>query len=249
MRVASWNLNHRARQRSIPEWVVPEVALANPDVLVCTEYVEGSRHEDFVSQLRDLGFSAVTTSPMTPGQNQILIASRAPHQRGTLEAPRDIDQSVPSNALHVIVDGINILGFRMPAFDSKARDLKRRTWNWIREAAVELKEAPALIIGDMNTQRGDPKTYCGDCIDDVLAIGWSEIIPAAGYSWKHHSGTGRRIDFGFASSALMASSVEYSWDFVARNGIQKPVEGSPDHAMLIADLRQSPTARSDAWTR
>jgi exonuclease III len=243
MRIASWNLNHRARQRSIPAWVVPEILAAGPDVLVCTEYVEGRAHEGFLSDLKGAGFSAVSTTDVAPGQNQLLIASREHHQRGHLQPPRDIDKSVPSNALHVVIGDVNVLGFRMPAFGSAARHLKRCTWEWIRDVATELRDTPALIVGDMNTQRKDTRTYCGDCIEEVLSLGWSEVIPESGYSWQHRSGSGRRIDFGFASPALTPSSVQYSWDFVERRGVQRFVVGIPDHALLIADLTKSSPPR------
>jgi exonuclease III len=238
MRIASWNLNHRARPRTIPGWIISEVAATKADVMVCTEYVEGKSHRRFVSDLRAAGFLAVNTTPVTPGQNQVLIASRASQELGTLRPPSDIDETVPSNALHVSISGTHLIGFRMPAFNSSAEHLKRRTWQWVREAAAELRDTPALIVGDMNTQRGDPQRYCGDCIEILLGDGWSEVIPSSGYSWKHaRSGTSRRIDYGFASPRLIATNADYSWDFVARNAIAVSKAGIPDHALLLIDVQ------------
>jgi hypothetical protein len=239
MRIASWNLNHRARQRTIPTWVASELAATNADVIVCTEYVEGRSHQRFVSELNASGFASVTTSAVTPGENQVLIASRVAHRRGLLAPPVDISESVPSNALHVELGGFNVVGFRMPSFPSSSAPLKRRTWQWVQDAARQLELSRAVIIGDMNTQRGDPKGYCGDCIEAVLGTGWTEVVPPDGYSWRHLRGRQRRIDFGFASPALRTASARYDWDFLGRNGISKPVVGVPDHALLVADLHDA----------
>jgi len=124
----------------------------------------------------------------------------------------------------------------MPAFTSAVQDKKRRTWKWVRDAAIELQEKRGFIVGDMNTERNDGRSHCGDCIEEMLTTGWSEVIPSTGYSWKHQTGAERRIDFGFASPAFQALNARYSWEFVGRNGITQFKVGVPDHALLVVDL-------------
>jgi exonuclease III len=242
MRIVSWNLNHRACRRSIPDWIVEEIATARPDVLVCTEYVEAAEHHSFVSALKNAGLASVSTTVVKPRQNQILMATRLPHRAGQIPPPTDIDGSVSSNALHVTVGGIDVLGMRMPAYVREAERLKRLTWAWVHDAATRLINSPAIIVGDMNTQRGDSKRSCGDCIESLIASGWSPVIPATGYSWKHpRSGLERRIDFAFVSPSLTAKGATYSWDFVNRNAIGAMKVGIPDHAMLSIEAELPPS--------
>ena len=120
MRLLTWNLNHRAARRRIPDWIGAAITSQNPDVIVLTEYVEGDDHERFVSQLASQGLKSCDQSAKTPGQNQILIASRHGLRLGALNAP-PLHESVPSNFLHVVLEdsGINVLGFRMPAFEAE----------------------------------------------------------------------------------------------------------------------------------
>jgi hypothetical protein len=239
MRIVSWNLNHRAAHRRIPSWIVPEIAATSPDVVVCTEYVEGIDHARFCSALVAEGLSCVHTSAATPGQNQILVATRLSARLGNVRAPESIDVSLPSNVLHIDLGGLRIVGFRMPAF--KSPKLKRAAWDWIHEATMDFKTVATVIVGDMNTQRSDPKRDCGDCIERFLDSGWSEIIPDTGHSWKHQrSGTERRIDFAFASPGVLKEGASYSWDYVKRNALSELKVGIPDHALLSIDVRVAP---------
>ena len=149
MRLIAWNLNHRAARRRIPDWVSTAISAMSPDTLVLTEYVEGPDHNSFLGELSKQGLQQVSTTVRPARQNQVLIATREPHTFGELQAP-PIHAAVPSNVLHVRLDasGLQILGFRMPAFKQANRGLKRQTWEWLHSAAAKLRDFPAMIVGD-----------------------------------------------------------------------------------------------------
>ena len=243
MLLLTWNLNHRAARRRIPAWIVTAIAAQNPDVVVLTEYVEGVDHESFVSSLASLGLSSCVWSSAAKGQNQILIASRQELCRGDLMAP-PLHESVPSNALHVVLKDtrVNILGFRMPAFEGKARPLKREVWNWLQNAGATLRQLPSVITGDFNTAPGDSRTYCGDCLEQMSSDGWQHVLPGSGFSWKSaRYGTERVIDHTFLSPTFPAAQAAYLWDFhsLAENAASGIV-GFPDHAILITSIGLPP---------
>lgn len=238
MRFVSWNLNHRALPRAIPEWVVPALAYQEPDVVVLTEYVEGPGHTVFVEELANIGLETAFSTRYVKGQNQILIATRGSLRPGSLEAP-PMTPAVPPNFLHVGLDeGLDVVGFRMPAFTGAERPVKRQVWEWLISALAPLRDKPAIILGDFNTAPGDSRAYCGDCLDAFIASGWRHVLPTSGYSWRHaQSGTERRIDHAFVTGGLIARA-EYSWDFRQLAGSDSTRVGLPDHAMLIASVSQ-----------
>jgi hypothetical protein len=94
LRILTWNVNHRARRRHIPDWIAASIAEKDPDVLVLTEHVEGDDHDKFVSSLKTGGLGFIRKSERTVGQNQILIASKQPLRRGLLAAP-ELHEAVP----------------------------------------------------------------------------------------------------------------------------------------------------------
>jgi hypothetical protein len=238
VKIVAWNLNHRAARRRIPTWVVSAVESVAPDVAIFTEYVEGQDHDRFLADLSDIGLNHACVSSQVKGQNQVLIASRSELVRGGLLAP-PIHPSVPPNALHVLIasTGINVLGFRMPAFvGSEAKMLKRQTWEWIFKVADALHGAPAIIAGDFNTAVEDGMSYCGDCISQLISKGWSHARPAVGCSFRHNSGSERVIDHAFLSPELLLVASEYSWAFQELSTEAKSARvGVPDHAMHIVE--------------
>jgi len=204
-----------------------------------TEYVQGDRHEAFIAELASHGMPFAQISKRTVGHNQILIASKLPLLVGDITGP-DIHPAVPPNTLHVIAEDLNIqvLGFRMPAFESKDMDIKRAVWEWLIAASRTLESHRGIMTGDLNTAIGDSKNYCGDCLPVLPEYGWQHAIPADGFSWKSvRHGTVRRIDHTFLSPFISTASARYLWGFEAMS----PDAGSgrvgiPDHAMLIVDF-------------
>ncbi|MFT4046479.1 MAG: hypothetical protein QM661_07240 [Solimonas sp.] len=148
-----------------------------------------------------------------------------------------IHSSVPPNALHIVVPetGLNILGFRMPAFiGPDANRLRRLTWEWLLEASDYLRDKPAVIAGDFNTAVGDRSSKCGDCFGLLEQRGWVHARPESGCSWRHNGGSERSIDHAFLTPALAGWHSEYSWSFRDRSPEAAMSKvGVPDHAMLI----------------
>ena len=243
MRVLIWNLNHRAARRRMPEWIAAATSPWAADVVVLTEYVEGPDHDRFLGELDAQGLQHSAQTESRKGQNQVLIASRAPSRRGYLVAPA-FHEFVPPNVLHVVLEesGVNVLGCRVPAFTGAgARQFKRRTWEWLLTAAEELHDGPSIIAGDFNTTPGDGAAKCGDCVERLLEAGWHWARPSEGYSFRSaNRGSPRQIDHVFLSPALWFTHAEYAWKFqtLAPDAASGTV-GLPDHAMLVADLGSS----------
>lgn len=241
LKVLTWNLNHRAARRRIPGWIAEEVVQSAADVAILTEYVTGPDHERFVDELRGGGLPHVLLSDYVARENQILIASRQRFDRGHVVAPR-IHSSVPPNVLHVEgPNGMQVLGFRMPAFNWADRELKRATWKWLLTAAQELQGYPAVIAGDFNTAASDGAKDCGDCIQQLVDQGWRHVQPESGFSFRHaRSGSERCIDHLFASRMIDAGRAEYSWQFTQHGEEAASGKvGVPDHAMLLVNFAVS----------
>jgi endonuclease/exonuclease/phosphatase family metal-dependent hydrolase len=137
----------------------------------------------------------------------------------------------------MIESGVELLGFRMPAYEGTDRPMKRRTWEWLIDALKTLRDRPAIIIGDFNTAFGDSVSRCGDCLDALTESGWRPAVPADGFSWRGRTnGTERRIDLAFLSPSATARSVSYSWSFrdIGEEASAMQI-GRPDHAMLLLE--------------
>lgn len=244
MKVLSWNLNHRAARRAIPDWVVSAIEAEAPDLAILTEYVAGPDHHRFLGGLSAAGLPFVSLSDQVKGENQILIASRESLSSGHLFAPA-IHSAVPPNALHVTLNPsrVHCLGFRLPAFKRVDKAFARTTWEWLLKAASELIEYPSIIAGDFNTALEDSVADCGDCLRSLVSDGWSHVQPKGGYSFRHaQTGSERRIDHLFVSPAFVSSGAEYSWGFHKYGGDAASGKvGVPDHAMLLARLNLAPT--------
>lgn len=239
MKLLAWNLNHRASRRRIPTWIAEAIAVHAPDLVVLTEYVVGPDHGRFVEQLATARLDHTLTSTSTPRQNLVLVASRTRIFAGGILAP-PLHPSVPPNFLHVEMadSGLQVLGFRMPAFVSKDRLFKLQTWDWLRSTMASLEKLPTLVVGDFNTAPGDPVGRGGDSFGLLVDAGWDHALPESGYSWRHaRSGTERRIDHLFTSGALRCEAARYDWDWRARSEEAASGKvGIPDHAMLIAEV-------------
>jgi hypothetical protein len=238
MRLLAWNLNHRAKRRAIPTWISAAIAEQAADVVILTEYVEGPDHASFCERLKDLGLCHQSLSERAGKSNQLLIATKQQHERGSVTAP-SFNEHVPPNFLHIsIMDfGLNVIGFRMPAFTAPDTHFKRQTWDWLIDAIRPLAASPCLIAGDFNTAFGDPDRTCGDCLERLLADGWQRADPGSdAVSYRSRNGRGRLIDHAFASASIAVRSTACSWGF-HRFGpdAQAGHVGRPDHAMVVVE--------------
>ncbi len=236
MRVLSWNLNHRSRRRSLRPWIAPAIVEHAPDAVVLTEYVAGPDHARFVGTLAAAGLAHCSHTP-TGGGNQLLVASRLPHERGPLKAP-PLYSSVPTNFHHVVLaDGTQLIGFRMPDFKNELLPLRRHVWEWLLPELDRLAFEPVVFTGDFNVAPGDPFEYGGDVFRRLKDIGWQHVAPTSGVSFRtQNAAGGRYIDHLFATQSFSASRSEFNWTFLEHHGLETVPVGVPDHAMLIADL-------------
>jgi hypothetical protein len=224
-------------------WVSRAIAAEAPDVVVLTEYVVGADHDRFLGELTAAGLSHSAVTSLVGRSNQVLVAARQPIEPGLLVAP-DFHPSVRPNFQHVrlLVDAIEVIGFRMPVFEVSERPMKRRTWDWLITALRKVRDRPAIIIGDFNTAPGDSTKTCGDCIELLIAEGWTAHVAAEGYSYRRAPDTvGRRIDLAFTSPTLVGAGATYSWVFqmLAVDAVSGSV-GRPDHAMLFLEAEHLP---------
>ncbi|MBM4247820.1 MAG: endonuclease/exonuclease/phosphatase family protein, partial [Deltaproteobacteria bacterium] len=204
MRILSWNLNHRAARQRIPVWIADAIAAQAPDVLALNEYVDGrdkatcrADHERFLDALDATGLTHRQVTTRVGRSNQVLVAAREPIEAGSLVAADDISDSLPPNFLHVrlVETGLDLVAFRMPAYEYVNRHKKRLTWDWLIDALGGVRQRPAVLIGDMNTQPDDSERYCGDSVEKLVESGWRLALPSTGYSWRRREGSPeRRID-------------------------------------------------------
>ena len=117
MRIITWNVNHRARAKKIPDQLSEAIGLLDPDIAVLTEYVSGDGHNQFIDHLGSTNLMHTRMRYYTPKEKQVLIASRYPLHEGDIEAP-PIAPSVASNTLHISLPdaGYEILGLRVPDY-------------------------------------------------------------------------------------------------------------------------------------
>lgn len=236
MRLVTWNLNHRTHQKRIPAAVVDALAALEPDLVVLTEYVHGPARASFLEALAGAGLGHHALSVPTPGENHVLIAARAPLERGDILAP-SIAPAVPSNALHVrsAALGVDVLGMRLPDY-SRAPATRRACWDWILATADAAKDRPFVILGDLNTDPAYPRSRCGDRIVMLVDQGWHHALPAEGDSYWGPGGAARRLDHAFVTPHFTVTAATYvaSVDGHLLGG--RGPQALSDHAALVVDL-------------
>lgn len=236
MRILTWNLNHRAARRRIPEWIAPALGSFAPDTVVLTEYVSGADHDRFLAQLAETGLGHVTCTPPTSGHNQILIASRQPQTPGLITAPA-LHPAVPPNFLHVVLPaGIDVIGFRMPAFSGTESVLKRTVWAWLLQSLTAEITGRAILAGDFNTAITDGASRGGDLMRQLVESGWTHALPGTGASWRKGE-LNRVIDHILVHGSMGIGRSDFSWSFQTEHPETLTGKvGLPDHAILCADL-------------
>jgi endonuclease/exonuclease/phosphatase family metal-dependent hydrolase len=239
MRIVAWNINHKAREKKIPEQLAEAIASLGPDVIVLTEYVQGLSRNAFHASLAHHGFCNWLVSECRPRENHVLVAARTALERGSIRAP-EIAPSVPPNALHVRLpqEGLEILGLRVPDY-SKDPKTKRACWNWIIETAASVKDRPFVMIGDCNTDPKYPPNKCGDCIKRLVDDGWQLASPAEGSSFWTLNGHSVRIDHAFVSRLLVVEGASFVTKFDRHAFAGEEPGALSDHAALSIDITRT----------
>ena len=144
MKIAAWNVNHRASQKKIPFSIAPAIISTGADVIVFNEFVQCDFKADrlaFYGQLEHAGFTFRILSTPTPKENHILIASRVPVVAGDLVAPTTIQSAVPSNFLHVrcVESKTEIIGLRVPDYSKTTyKEVAHEYWTWFSSLTKEI---------------------------------------------------------------------------------------------------------------
>lgn len=240
MRLATWNLNHRATRKKIPRGVADAIDALGLDAVVLTEFVPGPDRAEFIDRLGQIGLGHVLVSSAVVGaarrENHVLIASRTPVVAGTVVGPA-IDASLPSNVLHaqVVGLGVDLLGVRVPDY-SKTPSVRRACWDWLEGATSALLATPSVLLGDLNVDPSYPKSKCGDRLTALVTRGWTSATPLLGASyWTLTGKLPRRLDHGFVSEHLTVRDARY----VERIGGLVFAGGSAalsDHAALLVEV-------------
>lgn len=237
MRLATWNLNNRVGKMPFrPEAAHAAIAL-EADVVVLTEYFPQSHHQEFSEALSRGGLDhQVRSSDPVERANGVLIASCFPLVRDALPLP-DFDVHFPANvlAVHILKFGLRVLGVRVPAYETKDRALLTKSWQWLEEsAATTLRDAPAVIAGDLNIELGTGSAKGGDHFRRILGAGWTRAEPN-GPSYFGHSGARSEIDHLLVTSRCTIQSAKLI-TIVAGVELCGTLSALSDHAALVADI-------------
>lgn len=253
MRIATWNLDHRAgRGRVTPARLLTqalhEMAV---DVVVLTEFVP-RRSPGFEAAIREAGLAYLEHSELKGSGNNVLIASRHRLEPGRSAVPDFGDQDAQTNVLHMrLADpGIDILGLRIPAYAPRHENWKRM-WDWIDGAAKQLKDVPAVILGDFNVDpnpdRMSKKWQCPDRLQ-AMEKEWQRVPTTGASYWSvgrspagHVLSRPRQLDHAFVSRHLHVREALYqtttaSCVLVDPEKPRSREAALSDHAALIVEI-------------
>ena len=239
MRIVSWNINHRTRARSVSREVPEGLASLDPDVIVLTEYVPGSDHEGLCGHLGALGFPNIHISALSPGHNQVLIATRSPSQRGRLR----LGEPTPNadcNFLHVHLEleQLDLVGFRVPAYSDGKR--KAEYWRRFTKRVRPLVNHRIVLAGDFNTHIGRKGCPGAQELRGFRDAGWQLITPGGNGSYCGPKGKISPIDHALVGQKLTVNNAEY----IAEKGIFRfggtPAAAMSDHAVLAVEVAFDP---------
>jgi hypothetical protein len=239
MRVATWNLNHRAHPRVVPPWVISAMTAARTDVLVLTEYVPGKDVPRVAKYLSDHGAACVSVSDdQGSGDNCILIASTERHVPGPIPQPDIGLESAFANFLCVgLASGVIVVGFRMPEY-SKTPASFALLWDWLFAALAPLHGRDLVLIGDLNTDFTRARDRQYRLLERFTEVGLSLVPVAGGVSYQGKNSAGSRLDHTFVGGRLRGVIASYDWSAInaAHPDCRGCNHGLPDHAMLVAEI-------------
>lgn len=249
MKIITWNLHHQAGRITIQPEDMTKVSSAlaslDGDIVVLTEYVPDPKYDvQFQKDLKRSGLTDVQISnyysPKNNVHNRILIASRLPMNKGSINAPMHIIEGVPNNIFHVTIPKFNlgILGLRMP-LPMKAAE-KKDWWDWVTAVTEENRNKPFIILGDFNTDSSTPGPNGGKRFTEIAEKGWQCISPSGKSYWSGDFKTQSRLDHALFSGHFVINNAEYkisNQDFVFT---KTPTTNTPDaisdHAVLQVEF-------------
>jgi exonuclease III len=240
MRVLFWNILHGGGPERLPEILLTIVG-ATPDVVSLCEF-RAARGSQLRAGLADHGLEHQVVSHGRGRSNGMLVASRTPLEAlpvpaafagreldlrlaGELAGDRAGDRGLYLTAVHVA--------------DEASPTLRASHWNRLIELARERKDGRHLLIGDLNTARGED---AGRRLTGVQRLGllstlgyrdaWRALHEGVrGPTWEGPWGEGRRIDAAHASEGLFR-------DVASAEHLDEPREaGHSDHSAMVVEIR------------
>lgn len=243
MKIATWNVNHRAVRKTIPDTIAPAIISVDADILIFTEFVHCDTKEDrkaFYAQLNDAGYTHHILSPTTLKENHILIASRIPIVQGDLLAPTTIQSAVPSNFLHVkcVENDTEIIGIRVPDYSKTAyKEVAQEYWSWFSSLTEEISSRSFIMTGDFNIDLDKKRYKFRHHLTNLLENGWKTASPKEGASYyANQNNAPHRLDHAFLTDDFDVKDAMYIQEV---DGLWKCGENKykePDHAILMVEV-------------
>lgn len=181
----------------------------------------------------------------------ILAASRTHIRKNPVIPPL----YAPGSWLEVVdeVTGLTMVGVRMPAWEGRRAHLRRRFWEWMLIQFERLAAAPAIVMGDLNTELASTtaakdRKHGGDLLRGLMNdVGWLDAYdftgaPAPPTYW--HRGS-KRLDYALVSPAFSGAIEDIDAPVAVEDhvtaGPSKDADGSSrgrlsDHAPIVVDL-------------
>jgi exonuclease III len=248
MRLLTWNLNHRARSKKVPDGVADVVEALAVDVAVFTEFVpkESTRaaptRAHFLDRLRGMGLAHQLLSPKADSGNHVLFAARSPLIAGATRPPPSLvadARCMSCNTGHVVLPemGLDILGMRMPDY-SKQPKVRGRCWQWLVETATAAAATrPFVLVGDLNADLKSPPNRWGRYLGELSAAGLQHLLPPTGESYWSPNRTAARLDHAFASSHLEPGAAAYVTQ-AGGHTLAGSAGALSDHAALVVEVER-----------
>lgn len=234
MLIATWNLNNRiGKVRFRPDAATAAVALG-ADVIFFTEYYPKDHDVRFREILAASGLThQLVSADSGETANRILVASRILLRLGTIKLP-EFDRQFPPNLLPVTfpIEGINVLGIRVPVYEGNQRSFTKEAWTWLENTAAHMGD-PSIILGDFNVTVASNSANAGAHFRRILQSGWIRATPAGGASYYGHSGRRSEIDHILGSRSCIFSDARYVAEIDGHFLAGRPSAIS-DHAPVVA---------------
>lgn len=236
MKIATWNLNHRAGTTRFRTEAARAAGALEADVLILTEYYPKTHHEEFISGLRSVGWKTILMSKESRERaNRALLASRVDIEPDAISLP-SFDEQLPSNVVvgRMSDSNLRIVGLRIPYYVGEHVGNFAKSWDWLEEFSGELQTTPAIILGDLNVKLNSTARRGGDQFRRIIASGWTRAAPTGEGSCYRGAQTWSEIDHALCSLRCRFTSAKY----VTRAGgysLAGADASLSDHAALVVD--------------
>lgn len=234
MRLLALNLQNRTTTRSVE--TLAYLRQVSPSLMVFSDVKWTKRIENFCGDLNDYCIEVSNRD----GEAAVMIASKWPLE--VVQAQRCfLEVLVPEANIHII-------GAYLPSPNSKRPDRKAERnefWELLRDRSTALRDAPAVIAGDLNSflpEDSHNRTAIDDHrIRDLRKGGWQDAWvefrdqdDTDCYTWdsRHGKCGGFRLDYVFLSPGL----IHRTQGTRARHDLSTRAMQVSDHAAVVVDF-------------